>query len=231
VDYSNLAKVLERAVTDKGKFDQKKLEKVSESLDAQLKILSVTGPTVTPQLFASDEDTLAYWFNARAAWALKIASQAGEAKHLSSIQLSKPFPLDGREMTLVDIDAVLSLNKDWRAIVTAPGICLNRAGLPKKTFSACHIEEEINEQLNGFLDDEDRFVIDVGRKRTLVPPILWQFRQELTDEHDKSYGTENASFPMVLLGLTSGSAHRRIQDATGYRYIEGRRSCKLAVAD
>ena len=73
VDYSKLAKVLNRAVNANGEVDAFRMnEEYSQLLDDQLKLLAVTGPTATPELFSTPTQRLAYWYNARTAWSIEL---------------------------------------------------------------------------------------------------------------------------------------------------------------
>ena len=76
VDYSKLAKVLNRVVNKDGQVDTFRMngvnKKYSQLLKDQLKLLAVTGPNATPELFSTLEQRVAYWYNARAAWAIEL---------------------------------------------------------------------------------------------------------------------------------------------------------------
>ena len=79
------------------------------------------------------------------------------------------------------------------------------------------------------MDDEQRFVIDIERKRILVPPVLWQYRSRLIEAHHKTYATRGANLTTVLLPFVEGSAHRRLQDAIGYRCVKAGSSLLVAL--
>jgi len=228
-DYKHLAAVLETAVQEGGMVDPSALKRHAEALDAQLGLLAVTGPSATSELFHTPEDRLAYWYNARAAWAMKLVLLDNVPKRITERKLrSRPFPLDGRLMTLADIDAILSADEDWRTVVAAPGVCLLRAALPAVPFTAGDVRRRITRRLGEFIDDPDRFVIDVEHRRILIPPVLWRFRDRLIDAHNETYGTDGATLTTALLPLVGGSAHRRLQDAIGYRAVRARTTGLLA---
>ena len=92
VDYTDLATVLNKASAKDGTIDPDELKECTEALDRQLAIMTVTGPTVTPDLLPAREDRLAYWLNARAAWAMKLLS-AGEKNGKSNLRedMYEPF--------------------------------------------------------------------------------------------------------------------------------------------
>lgn len=230
VDYSELDAVLGKSVRKDGLLDVAAAVKCAEQLDAQLKRLTITGPTVTPQLLCAPQDALAYWYNARAAWSMKLAALADFPDRLDRARLSaRVFTLDNRQMTLEDVDTEIAACGGWEALVAAPGICIERAQLPRSAFSAEDIRQRINTRFNGFIDDDRRFTIDIARKQIDIPTILYQFHGQLIQQHNQSYGTSEVTLTTALLPYVSGSAHRRLQDAVGYICLRRPPGGKLAI--
>ena len=224
VSYAQLAKVLKVVVDADGFVDPDLLamEVQTTRLNAQLYRMSVIGPTATRDLFLTPEDRLAYWYNARAAWSLKLALLGGLPASLQRRDLcDRKFPVDGRRMTLGEIDALLSDSGGWLAMAAAPGVLLSRAAPPQRPFSARDIRERIERRFNDFIDDEARFIVDVRRRRVVVPSVLWRLRENLIRRHEETGGATGATLITSLLPLTTGSAHRRVQDAVGYRCVGG----------
>jgi len=229
VDYGDLAAVLQEAVDGAGMVREID-EEVSARLDRQLRRLEIIGPTASPELLPSAEDRLAYWFNARAAWALKLALLAGRPETISRRELeARPFILDGRVMTLEKIDNILG-RYGWRELVVAPSVLLQRARLPARPFDSETLRQRINDRLNDFIDDERRFVLDIEHEQVLVPPILWRYRRRLLEAHAETYGAEGASLVTALLPYVSGSAHRRLQEVVGFPSRRARPDRSLAVS-
>ena len=232
VNYSDLAAVLTDVVDKNGLIDPDLLEKRAGKLDAQLGLLAVTGPKTTPALFPTDGDKLAYWYNARAAWSLKLLLAAKCPRQLARRELQdRRFLLDGRRMTLAEIDAILGADADWRTVVSAPGVCLDRARLPTAPFEAQGVRARIAERFSEFLDDPKRFVIDVENRQVLVPPVLWQFRGRLIRDYETTYGAVGATLTTALLPHLSGSPLRRLQDAVGYPVVEAPSTGATAVKE
>ncbi len=230
VDYGDLGFVLEKVVTPEGLLIGEALEEHSKRLEAQLKLLAKTGPRATRELFASLDKKLAYWYNARAAWAMKLAIVSKRPKDTGPRELiDRPFPLDGRTMTLRDIDEILAARADWRVLVSAPGVTLQRARLPEAPFTPKDVRSRIADRISEFVDDERRVVIDVPGRRILFPPILWRYREALIEDYHRTYGTEGANLTTALLRYVSGSAHRRLQDSIGYRPVPSRRPLLVAL--
>jgi len=240
MDYSGLATVLKAAVRRGGKVVAERLKQESNTLESQLIQMSVVGPEATPELFADDEQRLAYWYNARAAWALRLLTTFSRERLEGETQGSggkdkrdrepetvsadefyrRPFPLDGRMMTLAGVDLLLEGKFGWKAAVAAPCVIQNRAALPLEPFEAKDSDELIGKRFNEFIDDPDRCVIDVMEMRIMIPPILWRFRGRIMENHRKTYLAEGATLATALLPHTKLSAHRRLQDAIGYECVE-----------
>ena len=223
VDYEALGRVLAEVVDDEGRLDIDALTDTAETLEEQLKLLAVTGPTVTPQLLAGDEEKLAYWYNARAAWSLRLllAADPPDVDRIAEADVNaRPFPLDGRTMTLADLDDILAEDADFRAVAAAPGVTAVHARMPERPFTPGGLRRQIAVRLSDLIDDETRFVIDIRRQRILVPPVLWRFREKLIESHQRRYGVERATLATALLEYVEGSPHRRLQDAIGYEAVE-----------
>jgi len=230
-DYADLSAVLAKAIDGRGRILPKPLRKAAGRLDAQLAMLAVTGPTATPELLADDDHRLAYWYNARAAWSLKLAMLDDFAESVTEPQLMlRRFPLDGRTMTIEQIDRAILDGFGWQALTAAPSACIYGAPMPRSAFEPNDVRRQIAERFNDFIGDSRRFVIDVEHKRVLVPPVLWRFRDELIESHNRRYGTKGASLITALLPYTSGSAHRRLQDAVGYSAVQAGDKSTLATA-
>ncbi len=230
VDYSDLAFMLDKGVTTDGLLIPKVIEKNMVRLDQQLKLMKVTGPSITPELFTSEDAKLAYWYNARAAWAMKLAVLCDCPEDVDIKEYTdRAFILDGRRMVLEEIDEILVGYDDWQILVAAPGVTLGRAHMPDEPFAAYDVRRRIGKRFNAFVDDRKRFVIDIAGKKLRVPAVLWGFRKDLINQYESSYGTEGATFITALLPHTSGSAQRRLQDAVGYRSVPAGQSLLLAV--
>ena len=221
VDYGPLGEVLAACVLGNGLANREELPRRAQALDRQLAILAVTGPTATPALFAGHDDALAYWYNAHAAWSLKLLSARG-CPHLigAAAMLDRKFPLDGRTMTLRGIGAILAAEDDFRIAACVPGATTNHARLPESPVEARGFRQSVQRRFADLLDDDIRIYIDVRRMRVLFPPVLWQFRARLTAEYNRKHQTEGATLVTALLGYTSGPAQRRMQTALGYREVE-----------
>jgi len=251
MDYSGLAAVLKAVVRRGGKVVADRLMEQSNALEGQLIQMSIAGPETTPKLFAADEQRLVYWYNARAAWALRLLmtfskerfKDGGDVSRTAGVSVrrlfgsdeerkepqivsagefsARPFPLDGRTMTLADIDSLLEEKFGWKAVAAAPCVMSNRAALPVEPVETKKSGELLDKRFNEFVDDPDRFVIESLDSQILVPSVLWRFRDRILDDHKRTYRAAGATLTTALLPHTRLSAHRRLQDAIGYECAAG----------
>ncbi|MBT3201010.1 MAG: hypothetical protein HN350_13995 [Phycisphaerales bacterium] len=240
VDYSGLDAVLKAAVKPDGEILPEKLRDNAKMLEGQLMLMTLAGPKTKPALFTNDHARLNYWYNARAAWSLRLMLtfsderiKADETKigedpfwiitndgPTVKTFNSRPFPIDGRSMTLALIDELLRDDFGFQAAIGAPGVDPLRAAIPDKSFDSTNAGTLIYERFNGFIDDSKRFVIDVPTRQIQVPPVLWQFSQHIITEHSEIYDASGANLTTALLPMVKLSPHRRLQDAVGYACIK-----------
>jgi hypothetical protein len=232
VDYQPLGRVLAAVVGHNGLARPDDLKRHADDLKEQLKLLAVTGPTATPTLLPTSDGALAYWYNAHAAWSLELLLLADCPKEIAPAAiLRRPFPLDGRTMTLEAIEAILAGDADFRTVVAVPGATLQDAALPTQPIGPTDIRRQIAERFDAFLGDSKRFVIDVAEQEVQVPAALWQFQQGLRNAHDARYHLTGTTLATALLPYATGPAQRRLQDALGYRAVVARPSMLVAVPE
>ncbi|MBN1942673.1 MAG: hypothetical protein JW849_05195 [Phycisphaerae bacterium] len=221
-DVKDLAAVLKRCVDKNGFIDVDKYRSVAGRLERQLARLAVSGPDASGQLYPTADDRLAYWYNARAAWSIALAMRLHNKEKKKDAAGLKAFlfPLNGRQMTLEEIDRAVFALGGYQAVVAAPGAALQCAALPEEPFTAQTIRRAVRLRFGAFVDDWRRFVIDVETQQIRFPPVLWRYRESILAEQDKRYGTPRATFTTAMLPLVSGSAVRRLQDAVGYTCVE-----------
>jgi hypothetical protein len=231
VDYTALDKVLSAAVNDDGLVIPTALDKKRDVLEDQLKLLAVTGPSSTPELLVGREERLAYWYNARAAWSIYLLGECDCPDQLRRRDLARPFPLDGRMMTLDQIDAQLSDYDDWRIMAAAPGASLDRAPLPRQAMRAGDFDAVLAERISTFIDDPQRVEIDIAAREVRMPPVLWNMRDRIITDYQQRYNAAGANLLTALMPATTGSANRRLQDAIGYDIAPQARKPLAAVID
>ena len=229
-DYRPLAKVLAECVKPSGLADRDALPERAETLDCQLAILAVTGPTATPGLLPTRQDVLAYWYNAHAAWSMKLLLARGCPRLVKArAMMDRPFPIDGRTMTLREIEDVLAGEADFRVAAAVPGATTCHARLPAEPIRAEGFEQTATRRFEELLADEIRLYIDVRRRRVMIPPVLWRSRERVVREHNRRHRTTGATLITALSAMTTGRVHRRLQAVTGYEEVEA--LCRELLTD
>ena len=230
------------AVDDHGRLVPASLCDVRGGLDEQLLKMSRFGPTETPDKFPTEADALAYWYNARAAWSIKLADLAGCQRRCPLAARKRAFPLDGREMSLERIDAIIldiaRRNGDFRLAACSPGAWADHAPLPRKPFDAADFKDALHPsatsqpqtsasrgdknadrlttEFNRLAMDEKRFVIDVERRRVCIPPMLWSCRDMVISSYRRRFGPCDVKLTTAIRAHLEGAARYRLENAMGY---------------
>ena len=108
LDYAPLATVLAEGLDDDGNLRRDRAPRIRAPLERQLALLAVTGPESTPELLPTAEQRLAYWYNARAAWSIRLALEADLPDKADTAAMARRrFLLDGRLRSLTGLDEML----------------------------------------------------------------------------------------------------------------------------
>jgi hypothetical protein len=233
-DVSDLAAVLAVAVTEDGRVRPEALERLEGRLDAQLRKLAVGGPTAAPELYPTYAARWAYWYNARAAWSLKLAAEAGCPRRTCPVTMCRRrFPLDGRSMSLEQIDRILlqeaRRSGDFRLAACAPGVLLSLGPMPDRPWSAAQFAGRLGEALDLLVLDRRRFVVDVAERQVRVPRMLWACRDMVLEQYETDYGTGQAALITALRPHAGPAARRRLEEGLGYAVVGQGRRAELAV--
>ncbi len=231
----DLSFVLDEAVTDDGRFEPAVVARLMDRLDSQLRRMAVAGPTATPKLFPTHSSRLAYFYNARVGWALKLAALAGFPKRaVSSRVYRRALPLDGKKASIQQIDQILlreaSRTGDFRVAACAPGTCLCDAALPKSAYGANDFRRRLSQALDALVMDEDRVVLDIERKRIWMPRMLWACRDLVIARYQREHGVRGADLITAMSVYLRPAARRRLEQGLGYKVAPRSRDCEMAAA-
>ncbi len=237
--YDLLREVLRQMVTADGRVDPFYYNEMLGPLDRQLARMTDVGPISTPERYDDPNAVLAYWYNARAAWALRLLAmrnpggwltlEPNEKLPCDRSLYDKPFRLDGKMMTLGEIDDYLACFEDVRVLVASPGVTFQRAPMTRAPFDPNTISAAVEQRFQDFLDDPKRLVIDRLHRTVRVPPVLWAFHDRMIRQYRQTYETIDVDLLLALLEHTSGSPRRRLQNAMGYTCVRAKRSFELAI--
>jgi hypothetical protein len=231
-DVSALAAVLPVAAPD-GRVDAETARKVMADLDRQLKLFAVAGPTATPDLYKTPPEQTAYWLNARAVWSIKLVLLRDCPKQPCPNLRSRKFPLDGRQMSLADIDAKLLAEArrsgDFLIAACAPGAEVDAAPLPTGPYLAATLRTQLSDQLDRLVRDELRMPIDVEARTIALPRLMWEVRDMITGWYKRTYGGQDVDVTTALRPWVSAAGRRRLDLALGYTAVKQPDNGALAV--
>ncbi len=233
-DAADLAAVLAEAATTDGRVDPKAMHRLAGRLDSQLRTMAVSGPTATPALYPTYGARWAYWYNARAAWAMKLTLLAGCPRETDSRCMARrPVPLDGRVMSLEAVDELLLAEAkrtgDFRLAACVPGVRVEYGPMPQRPYEAADFGDRLVGMFSTLIADQRRVVIDVATRTVLVGPMLWARRQDVIDQYRREFGGDEIQFLTALRPYVRGRALKRLQQAVGYDAAEAARTGELAI--
>ncbi len=224
--FAALAEVLAAVVDDDGAVEPTALAVQLPQLERQLVHLAGPWPSAARQ--RGSDERLAWLYNARAAWSLRIVARErrvdavfGDVFHLPDRigprrLMETPFPLDGGTWTLAAIDRELLAYEDVRVAPAAPGATDWAAPLPTTPFEAATVRAAVGPRFNACLADERRVVVDHVARRFRVPPALWAVADRIVAAYERRYGTAEAMLVTALLPYAQGPAQGRLISAMGY---------------
>ena len=239
ISYQPLHQVLNRAINSSGYIMAYHYTFIEKNLISQLQILAAIGPATCPDQFKTDNDKLAYWYNARAAWVLKLSMMHHKKLFLSknktdyseTIRLMgiTTCPIDGKRMTLGDIDHEIKKIGGFMAEIAAPGGTLDRAPMPQSPFQPTDFPGCLKDQFNSFVNSTSRFVCNYDKRTWYIPRVVWKYKKELSDIYQTNYPTPQVMFASVLSSWASGAAKYRLQNNVGYRSEQNPKKITLAI--
>jgi hypothetical protein len=221
--FADLALILAAVVDDNGAIDPTALAVQQPKLDRLLSNISTERSVET----GVTNDRLAWLYNARTAWSLRILARelrpAGHGDGRFALPatipprrlLESPFPLDGRTMTLADIDRELLQWNDFRIVAAAPGGTDWFGPLPREPFRADTVLAAVDERFNRYAADPRRLVVDYAGHRFAVPPALWAYEAELRQAYARRFTTPDASLATALTPWLNARARDAMEDALG----------------
>lgn len=225
LDYHLMSNVMSEIIVS-GAVDSVRFDIFRKDLVKALQMLNAFGPDIQPQSFETLSDKMAYWYNARALWAMYLSVTYGPK--LKDYYLSSPedafyaikFPVDGRMMTLKNIDDEIFRLGGYLSLISAPGVLSGRAAIPEASFQPKDFPGIIRSRFNDFIADRYRVDINVADMQVIVPRIIWQFRQKIIADYQQRCPSPDGTFLLALSAMTSEIARFRLKDAIGYKCVE-----------
>jgi len=225
--FADLTVVLAAVVDDRGRIDPTALATCLPRLDRQLAALARPWSDEARQ--SGSDVRLAWLYNARAAWCLRIIARQRRLTGVGQDEYALPgtidrarlldssFPMDGGSTSLRQIDRELAAMDDFRIACAAPGATDLVGLLPGEAFAADTIRATVPGRFNDYVRDDRRIVIDHAARRLRVPPALHKARWAAVLRYNERFSTTDAMLITALGPYLDDRARRRLAAATGYR--------------
>jgi len=229
ITFDDLAVVLAAVVDQADRIDATALAVQLPRLQRQLRHLGRPWPA---NVSAGRSDArLAWLYNARMAWSLKIVSDElrplnGRADTLylpKSIDrkrlLATEFHLAGAVATIEGIDRELAQYDDFRLAASAPCASDLAGPLAMEPFTAQTVRTQLPERFNHTFADNNRVVVDHDGRRLYLPPAMWAQVPLLTAQYNRRFNTHDATFPAAVGPYLDVRGRDRMADAMGYEVV------------
>jgi hypothetical protein len=195
-----------------------------DPLAQYMAVISVTGPTVTPEAFSSWTDRVAYWINAYNACALWAVLQRYPVRTMYDLSLPRfeydlRFKVDGRTMTLYEIEqAALSDSKnDIRILFALSRAAKGTPPLAAEVYESGSLDQQLARAAARALDQ--RSILHFNHRDDVVE--VWQVllrREDLIREYWQSRRrVRSAKLVDVLAGLAGPLRREQFRLTTGYQ--------------
>jgi hypothetical protein len=194
-------RVLKQFVNASGLVDYTGLQAHPEDLKTYLALLAQYSPDATPERFPSRADSLAYWINAYNAFAISGVIEAYPVKSVRDIKWLYGFfnrtryVAGGTQLTLKHIE-----NEIVRKVFQDPRIhaALNCASmgcprLPQRAFRPETLQEDLEDDMQTFLNEQRNVRIDRTEKRIYLSNILKVFGSDFTDWYTQNHPVVSAT--------------------------------------
>lgn len=220
------AEVLRQYVHD-GLVDYEALATNRAGLDRYYALLAVTGPTKTPDQFASSAQVTAYWINAYNALVLVAVLSRYPVESMYALDLPRleheySYLVDGKMRNLAAIeDEILAWSQgDVRALLATSRAAMGTPRLSDQPIRASTLERQLAEAAAGALDDPHLLAVDHGAQSIFVWQVILRRQEDFLAYWRSRRRVETAYTYNVLLELASPEQRRALQSAVGYMLRE-----------
>ncbi|UCD28271.1 MAG: DUF547 domain-containing protein [Planctomycetota bacterium] len=216
------ARVLGSYVKD-GLVDYEQLSSNPEPLHRFYALLSVSGPSRTPDHFTNRNQVIAYWINAYNA--LVLVAVLSQYPTTTMYDLSLPrleyeysFNVDGKWLTLTDIeDEIFELsNGDVRTLLALNRAALGGPRLHERPLRATVLDRQLDEVAAQALDDPGVMRIDHMDQSILLWQLILRRESDFVKYLRNRRRVRTAYLYNVLLELASPARKEKLQGAVGY---------------
>ncbi len=220
------AQVLQRHVRG-GRMDYAALAGNRDPFDRYFALLSVTGPTATPEQFATREQRTAYWLNAFNALVVRAVLHwypIGTMYDMNMPRLESDyrFRIDGRVLTLLTIEEEIfkESGNDARIYLATSRAALGTPGLLPEPFRASTLERQLTAAAAEALDNPNLLQVDHTRRTILLGQVILGRQADFVNFLRSRRRGSTLYLYNVLVELASPTQRRLLQGAVGYALRE-----------
>jgi len=216
------SEVLSNYVRD-GEVDYDGLSANPQALQKYYALLSVTGPSRTPDQFKTQASITAYWLNAYNA--LVLCAVLSRYPTVTMYDLSLPqleydyqFIVDGKARTLKNIEDELMKvsNGDVRILLATSRASIGTPALHGVPIQATILERQLSELAASALDNPHILRIDHASQSILVWQLIYRRQADFINYLESRRRIRRTYLYNVLMELASPSTRRKLQSAVGY---------------
>jgi len=223
---SDWALVLQNHVRN-GLVDYDALAQNRENLDRYYALISVTGPTRTPEAFRSRPARAAYWINAYNALVLQAVLQRYPLVTMYDLSLpvleyQYKFIVDGqvRHLAWIEEQILDESASDVRALFALSGAALGSPPLASEPIRPDTLERQLARAASRALEDPHICQVDHAARSILIWQKILTRRADFLKYWRLRRRVRAAYLFNVLLDMASVEGRRVLQAAVGYDFCE-----------
>jgi hypothetical protein len=216
-----------RDYTRDGLIDYQGLSRNREPLERYYVLLSQTGPTATPDQFASKPQAAAYWANAYSALMVRAVFEKYPVATIYDLTLPNVeyeyfFQVDGRLLNLsqVEDEMLRAADGDVRVLLATHRAAMGGPRLPSEPLRASTLERQLADAAAEALDDPNVLRIDHSGQSVFVWQVILRRQADFVNYWRTSRRADTGYLFNALLELASSRQRRALQSAIGYTFRE-----------
>ena len=232
--HADLDRVLQRFVDEQGRVDYAALQDAAADLERYYLLIATYSPDSHPELFSTDQSRMAYWINAYNAAVIKavlthypIASVLDVKPprlffflpEQSGFFLFQRMIFGGSAMSLYYLENMVIRKRFVEPRIHFALNCASQScpRLPKRAFTAEHLDEELEREARKFIGEARNFRIDHEQQAIFLSEIFKWYERDFTEWYQDRFPHREATLlAYVALYLPPEQAARMETHASDY---------------
>lgn len=211
-----------------GLVDYETLRAAPEPLYRYCALLSLTGPTRTPDQFPGNSHATAYYINAYNALVLRavLTHDSGLPTMydyaLPQLEYDFRFPLDGGAATLAELERRMleSSGGDVRTLLATSRAAMGTPRLSSEPFRPETLERQLAQAASEALDLPEILSVDHSTRTIAVWQVILRHKEQFVAYWKHQRRVRTTYLFNVLLEMASPQKRRMLQSAVGYGFRE-----------